>query len=107
MTLNPIFMAEPKEPDEITPISLDYKPRLTLVGDSLASFSVTIKDRATLVDVTTWMLVTGTLTISDGVAVFLVQNGSDNRDYTAELMGETVQGLSIPGDIVIPVRERR
>jgi len=105
--LNPIFQAEPKFPSDETPLSLDFAQRLALTGETLSTFSVTIVDRDTLVDVTTWMLMQGSELVSDNVASFWVKDGSHNHDYHVLVSGATSLTRIINGVIILPVRERK
>lgn len=102
-----VFQAEPKQPDDIAHIpGVDFKPRMTVEGETLASAEVTITERLTGEDVTSEMLVPESLMMVNDVVAFQVKGGEDETDYLARIRGSTNKERHEHATVILPVRQR-
>lgn len=106
-----VFFAEPVQPGDQSPHSIDFGPSMVLAGEKVPSdnsVSVTIREReAPFKNVTAELLFPGSVVVSNNVATFQrAAAGSDNRDYVATLVAVTTQNRPEEADLVIPVRSR-
>ena len=106
-----VFRAEPIQPGERGPVSVDFGPAMVLAGEKVPSDnSVTvpsIRERESGADFTAIMLVPGTTSVSNNVATFQVDApGSDNADYVARVVARTTLARPEEADVIIPVRSR-
>ena len=111
MTTRRTFQANPKQPAEISALPIDFTPNMILAGEVVSSATVTVAIRTGASggltgDVTPWMLVNNSVTISGNVVTFQVQNGSDGADYTVDVRATTNQGRIEEGRVILPVRVR-
>lgn len=96
----------PKTQNQVARIQDDFAPVL-YAGETLTAVDVDITERESGVDVTSVMLVPGSLAFTPAGAVSLdVNAGDDNTEYVIGIYGATSQGRMEESYVILPVFNR-